>query len=107
MVVQGTIGDPLPNGDRLMTLFLVNNQAKPNENQDLAWVFQPELAVRDPEGRAIFRRRPFLADTGSDEEREALEMIYRRRVEFAVGHGVSVHATPSADDPERAVEVRT
>jgi ribosomal protein L24E len=107
VVVQGTIGDPLPNGDRLMTLFLVNNQAKPIQNQDLAWVFQPELAVRDPEVRAIFRRRPFLSDTGLDEEREALEMIYRRRVEFAVGHGVSVHATPWTDDPERAVEVRT
>jgi hypothetical protein len=34
-------------------------------------------------------------------------MIYRRRVEFAVGHGVSVHATPAKDDPERAMEVLT
>ncbi len=107
VVVQGTVGDPLPNGDRLVTLFLVNKQTKPDQNQDQAWVFQPELIVRDPEGQSIFRKRPLLADIGSDEEREALEMIYRRRVEFAVGHGVSVHATPSADDPERAVEVRT
>lgn len=107
VVVQGTVGNPLPNGDRLVTIFLVNDQAKPNENQDQAWVFQPELIVRDPEGQAIFRRRPLLSDIGSDEERKALEMIYRRQVEFAVGHGVSVHATPSDDDPERAVEVRT
>jgi len=107
VVVQGTVGDPLPNGDRLVTLFLVNGQIKPDENQDRAWVFQPELVVRDPEGQPVFRKRPLLSDIGSDEEREALEMIYRRRVEFAVGHGVSVHATPSADDPERAVEVRT
>lgn len=107
VVVQGTVGDPLPNGDRLVTIFLVNNQAKPDENQDQAWAFQPELVVRDPEGRAIFRRRLSLSDIGSDEEREALEMIYRRRVEFAVGHGVSVQATPSVDDPELAVDVRT
>lgn len=107
VVVQGTVGDPLPNGDRLVTLFLVNGQTKPDENQDQAWIFQPELIVRGPEGQAIFRKRPLLSDIGSDEERESLEMIYRRRVEFAVGHGVSVHATPSADDPERAVEVRT
>ncbi|MCZ2340175.1 MAG: hypothetical protein LC104_00080, partial [Bacteroidales bacterium] len=107
VVVQGTVGDPLPNGDRLVTLFLVNCQTKPDENQDQAWVFQPELIVRDPEGQSIFRKRPLLSGIGSDEERESLEMIYRRRVEFAVGHGVSVHATPSADDPERAVEVRT
>jgi ribosomal protein L24E len=107
VAVQGTVSDPLPNGDRLVTLFLVNNQAKPGENQDQAWVFQPELIVRDPEGRSTFRRKLSLSDIGLDEEREALEMIYRRRVEFAVGHGVSVHATPSSDDPERAVEVRT
>ena len=107
VVVQGTVGDPLPNGDRLVTLFLVNGQTKPDENQDRAWVFQPELIVRGPEGQSIFRKRPLLSDIGSDEERESLEMIYRRRVEFAIGHGVSVHATPSTDDPERAVEVRT
>nr|WP_245795237.1 DISARM system helicase DrmA [Desulfacinum infernum] len=107
VVVQGTVGAPLENGDRLVTLFLVNNQEKPDENQDQAWVFQPELVVRDPEGRAIFRRRPLMANIGSDQEREALEMIYRRRIEFAVGHGVSVHATPSDENPERALEVRT
>lgn len=107
VVVQGTVGDPLPNGDRLVTLFLVNGQTRPDVNQDEAWIFQPELIVRGPEGRAIFRKRPLLSRIRLDEERESLEMIYRRRVEFAVGHGVSVHATPSADDPERAVEVAT
>lgn len=34
-------------------------------------------------------------------------MIYRDRVEFAVGHGVSVHATVSKEDSERATEVGT
>jgi hypothetical protein len=107
VVIQGTVGEPLSNGDRMVTLFLVNGQAKPDENQDQAWIFQPEMIARDPGGRAIFRRRPFLTEVGSDEERAALEMIYRRRVEFAVGHGVSVHATPAKDDPERAMEVLT
>ncbi|EEF24970.1 conserved hypothetical protein, partial [Ricinus communis] len=41
-----------------------------------------------------------------DPEREALEMIYRNRVEFAVGHGVAVHAE-TADDVTLATEVRT
>ncbi len=107
VVIQGSVSDPLPNGDRLVTVFLVNNQTKPEENQDRAWVFQPELVARDPEGKAIFRRRPVLDTDGSDEERESLEMIYRGRVEFAVGHGVSVQATNADDDPARAVEVRT
>ncbi|MDD3474149.1 MAG: hypothetical protein PHS86_15310, partial [Syntrophaceae bacterium] len=38
VVVQGTVSDPLENNDRLVTLFLVNNQIKPQENQDKAWV---------------------------------------------------------------------
>jgi hypothetical protein len=107
VVVQGTVSAPLENGDRLVTLFLVNTQTMPEQNQDQAWIFQPELSVRDMEGRAVFRRRPILRADEFDEEREALEMIYRDRVEFAVGHGISVHATVSEEDRERATEVRT
>ncbi|MFZ4436842.1 MAG: DISARM system helicase DrmA [Syntrophales bacterium] len=107
VVVQGSVSAPLKNGDRLVTLFLINTQILPEQNQDQAWIFQPELSVRDLEGRGVFRRRPILRSDEFDDEREALEMIYRDRVEFAVGHGVSVHATASANDAERAVEVRT
>ncbi|ADK85929.1 helicase domain protein [Desulfarculus baarsii DSM 2075] len=107
VVVQGSVSTPLENGDRLVTLFLVNTQTMPEQNQDQAWIFQPELSVRDMEGRAVFRRRPILRADEFDEEREALEMIYRDRVEFAVGHGISVHATVSEEDRERATEVRT
>lgn len=107
VVVQGSVSPPLENGDRLVTLFLVNTQTMPEQNQDQAWIFQPELIVRDMEGRAVFRRRPILRADEFDEEREALEMIYRDRVEFAVGHGISVHAAVSEEDRERATEVRT
>lgn len=41
-----------------------------------------------------------------DPEREALEMIYRNRVEFAVGHGVAVHAV-TAEDVTLATEIAT
>lgn len=107
VLVRGSISLPLENGDRLVTLFIINNQSIPEQNQDQAWVFQPELIVRDSEKRPIFRRRPVLDSDGGDVEREALEMIYRKQVEFAVGHGVSVHATTADKDTERAVEIRT
>lgn len=107
VLIQGSVSRPLSGGERLVTLFLVNGQQMPDQNQDEAWVFQPELLVRDTEGRPIFRRRPVLNSDEFDEEREALEMIYRQRVEFAVGHGISVHATVSEDDAQRAVEVKT
>ena len=107
VLVQGMVRPKLPKGDRLVTIFLVNNQPKPEESQDAAWVFQPEIIVRGPDGQAVFRRKPVLEADGNDPEREALEMVYRRRVEFAVGHGVSVHAETAADDPEKAVEIRS
>ena len=104
--VQGTIGEPLENGDRLVTLFLVNTQEEPAQNRDAAWVFQPKMTVRDLEGLPIFRRRPVLDENGFDSERETLEMLYRKNVEFAIGHGMSVHAK-TLDDPERAVSIET
>ena len=34
-------------------------------------------------------------------------LLYRHQVEFAVGHGVSVQAKPSLEEPDRAVQVKT
>lgn len=107
ILVRGVVRPKLLKGDRLVTLFLVNDQRKPKENQDSAWLFQPELIVRGVNNSAVFRRRPVLDADGNDPEREALEMVYRKRVEFAAGHGVSVHAETAPDDPGKATEIRT
>jgi len=107
--IQGSVRAKNANGDRLVTLFLINAQEEPETNRDSAWVFQPELIVRaeaNASDNAIFRRRPVLDVDGMDPERESLEMIYRNRVEFAVGHGVAVHAV-TAEDVTLATEVRT
>jgi hypothetical protein len=110
VLLKGIVRPVLPKGDRLVTLFLINNQEKPEESQDSAWVFQPELIVRGIENLAVFRRRPVLeAKDGDDSEareRIALEMVYRKRVEFAAGHGVAVHAA-TGSDPEKGHEIRT
>jgi hypothetical protein len=76
-----------------ITLFLVNNQIEPRRNKDATWVFQPELIVRSPDGAAIFEKRSLLhlGHEADSAEAEALDMLYRKRLEFAVGHGVSVH----------------
>lgn len=108
--LQGTIRAKNANGDRLVTLFLVNTKEEPKENRDSAWVFQPELIVRavgGSETKDIFRRRVALITKDDDEERKALEMIYRKQVEFAVGHGVAVHAMSDELNPERAQEIRS
>ena len=108
--IQGTVRGKNVNGDRLVTLFLVNAQQEPDENKDSAWIFQPELTVRAADGAAdaaVFRRRLAAHANSDDPERDTLELIYRRQVEFAVGHGVAVHAETAAGETERAVKVRT
>lgn len=106
--IQGSIREKNAKGERLVTLFLVNTQAEPETNKDRAWVFQPELIVRSAkDGKPIFRRRPALDVDGLDQERETLEMIYRNHVEFAVGHGIAVHAKTANNDVTRATEIRT
>lgn len=107
--LQGTIRTNA-NGERLVTLFLVNGQLEPPDNKDRAWLFQPEISVRAPgntSDQAVFRRRPTNDVIVDDEERDRLALIYRNRVEFAVGHGVAVQALVSPSDPTRAAEVRT
>ncbi len=68
---------------------------------DEAWVFQPKVRVLDaavPPQPIFVQRRDWKHDLTrmdpiSREETESLEMLYRYRLEFAVGHGISVHAT--------------
>src|SRR5690606_20730802 len=71
--VQGSVRAKNANGDRLVTLFLVNAQEvkEGDTNKDSAWVFQPEMIVRaeaEAPTRAIFRRRPVLDADGMDPE---------------------------------------
>ena len=94
-----------------VTLFLVNEQQEPEKRKDTAWVFQPELAAEGVGGAAVLHKRHTVLElTGTDPavkaENELLGMLYRRHVEFAVGHGVGVHVDVSPD-PTHAVRVRT
>jgi len=107
--VQGSVRTNAK-GERLVTLFLVNGQIEPKTNRDAGWLFQPELRVTGSGGAAqapVFRRRPTSDIVVDDAERDHLALIYRRRVEFAVGHGVAVHADTAPQDPTRATLVRT
>ncbi|WP_170578447.1 DISARM system helicase DrmA [Ruegeria arenilitoris] len=108
--IKGSVSAKNANGDRLVTVFLLNTQDDPAQNKDSAWVFQPEViatASRDAEDPAIFRRRLALDEAGEDPERDALEMVYRDHVEFGVGHGVSVHSETLHGDPSRGWKVQT
>ncbi|QDU88400.1 hypothetical protein Pla175_17760 [Pirellulimonas nuda] len=89
----------------VVTLFLVNAQEE-GTPKDESYIFQSVLAVEGPAGEAPFCKRMAIGAADDLEER-MMAMLYRRQVEFAVGHGVSVHAEPSPDRPDRATALRT
>lgn len=100
----------------VVTLFLVNLQperTRRGEPKDEVWLFQPKLRVHSPAGQALFvQRKGAKADLSkmdplTREEAETLEMLYRHQREFAVGHGISVHATLPEPLAERAIQVET
>lgn len=106
IVLKGSVSKAQPGGVKLVSLFLVNTQQKPSRHQDEAWIFQPTITVESIDSQPVFIRKP-SPDAHIDEEVEGLNMRYRNRVEFAVGHGVSVHAEPSRQNPMKAARITT
>ena len=94
-----------------VSLFLVNGQQEPKSLRDMAWLFQPEVVVEGVDGAAVFTRRGSHRTQGVTDpdvyaEVRSLEMLYRKHLQFAVGHSVSVHADV-ADDTTRALRLAT
>lgn len=95
-------------GSWTITLFLINAQKEPPLNKDEAWLFQPELTVRTPDGAPNFIKRPLPPELNQvDDEDRTMQMLYRRTVEFAVGHGVATEAELAFDRWDRAVALKT
>lgn len=125
-LLEGDIGPIVPDADLpevvvrgrcratphcwLVTLFLVNEQLPSATNIDERWLFQVELSAKAGDGASAFVGRQLaLPDETShtDAELRHLDLLYREKVEFAVGHGTAVHAEPDPADPHRATSVRT
>jgi len=96
----------------VVSLFLVNEQAATERSRDASWLFQVEMAVESPRGEAVFCGRPRRDEPGRMDHETWMElqdswMLHRHHAEFAVGHGVSVHADAVAANPPRATRVAT
>ena len=89
----------------VVTLFLVNAQEELRP-KDEYHIFQPKLVASSVDGEAVFCKRTTLGSNNDLEER-LMAMLYRHHVEFAVGHGVSVHAALAKDSPDLAVSIET
>lgn len=90
----------------MVTLFLVNEQRTPEKMWDSTYLYQPELIIESP-GGPIFQRRSAELQRLYKPEDKMLAMLYRHRVGFAIGHGVSVHVDTLKDDPTSAVRLST
>lgn len=101
--VQGQIRKR--NTHYVITLFLVNAQEELRP-KDEYHIFQPKLVASSVDGQAIFCKRTTLGSNHDLEER-LMAMMYRHHVEFAVGHGVSVHAEVAKESSDRAVSIET
>ncbi len=98
-------------GQWSVTVYLINGQKEPPRSKDTAWVFQPELSVTAAAGEMaddapVFIRRAPGRQT-PDLEEQSMNLLYRRTVEFAVGHGVAVHADLAPSRWDRAVRLTT
>jgi hypothetical protein len=89
-----------------VTLFLCNEQDE-DRPKDQSWLFQPELRAHGNFVRQC--ERSYLTTlSGSDRaEDQVNEMLYRRNLAFAVGHGVSADWTLAEGKWDRAIEVFT
>ena len=89
-----------------ITLFLCNEQDE-DRPKDQSWLFQPELRARGDFVRQCERSYLTTLSSSARAEDQVNEMLYRRNLAFAVGHGVSVDWTLAEGKWDRAVEVFT
>ena len=78
-------------GPRVVTVFLVNTRTAPPEKRPSAeqWMYQPEISVTG-EGPVFISRRLPRANPDTDPDVASADLLYRLRMEFAVGHGIAV-----------------
>jgi hypothetical protein len=98
-------------GRRVVEAALLNVAQTGKDLPPRLWLFQAELEVTATDGAsAVFlpTRDAMETDRGSrDKEVRRLDLLYRDRLEFAVGRTASATWSRSTQDPRRAIAVRT
>ena len=93
---------------RVVSVFLVNARTalQGRRPPDEDWMYQPDLSITS-DGPAFVSRRPPRISPDTDPDMASADLIYRRRREFAVGHGVAVGWDTETLDGNRATRVYT
>ena len=95
-------------GRRVATVFLVNARVASSEGRppDRDWMYQPEISVTG-DGPIFLSRRLPRSRPDTDPDVASADLIYLRRREFAVGHGVAAGWDAEGQDATRAARVYT
>ena len=107
-VVVGAEAQGLRTGTRALSLFLVNERGEGDPRErDRQFLFQVELGARY--ARGIEPRPNRTGELADQWDENVADLQFRERVEYAVGHNVSVRAMPpeEIDGEPRVTEVRT
>ena len=93
---------------RVVSVFLVNERVAPADRRPPAedWLYQPEISITG-NGSIFLPRRLPRDNADTDPDIASADLIYRRRREFAVGHGIAAGWNQDPADETRAVEVYT
>lgn len=94
---------------RIVELALINCQHTGTNAPPENWMFQTEIIAQAHDGSAIFlpTRDPLTVDSAEpDPELQHLELLYRDRLEYAIGRTCSVTVTEDVE-ARKATEVRT
>lgn len=102
--LRNTAIDGLPEGARMLSLFLVNEREALEKDRDLSFVFQVGFTLHYAPG---FRSRPNRrGEGGDDDDQRILALNFRDKVEWAVGHNTSVEQ-PVVDEDEKVRRLST
>ncbi len=94
--------DGLDAGTRVLSLFLVNDRTPQERDRDVAFVFQVRMGLTYGRG---FCARPNRRGEEGDDDQRVLALMFRDRLEWAVGHNTSVER-PHVD-AGKVTELRT
>ena len=97
------VGRPREGGRLLVTLSVYNSTMA--HRMGSRAFFQVGFAVRAQDGRPVFVEYRNLEGRSDDPEELSLEMLYRERRVFAIGHGCAANWV--SDGSDRATELRT
>jgi hypothetical protein len=94
---------------QIVEISLINNQEVEGKSPAAKWLYQVGFSVVSPKGEAVFLPvlNPMVNDyLPEDVEEQHLALLYRDRLEYAIGRTCSV-AVVEIPDVKRAIEVRT